>query len=221
MGSSRLPGKALKKIGNYNLIDWVIKYAKKNFNSEEIFVATTTSKNDDKLVEYLSSKKITLFRGSEKNVFSRFESISKNFNKNDIIVRFTGDNPIKSNSVIQSMKQKVMKNNIDYCCLRNLSKLAVEFIKIKLLDEIQSKKFFDILDIEHVTWNIRKKLKCSKLIINQEDFDMEPNLDRLITVDTSYDLSFLDEIVKKLDIAPGEDLNIASLYKFIKNVKSN
>ena len=109
MGSSRLPGKSLMKIGEYKLIDWVINYAKKNFFNEKIYVATTKSKDDDTLVEYLTNRDIKIFRGNELNVFSRFENISRNFNPDDIIVRFTGDNPIKNN----------LQSKINFCSVGN------------------------------------------------------------------------------------------------------
>lgn len=220
MGSKRLPGKSLMKIGEYKLIDWVIKYAKKNFSNEKIYVATTQSKDDDTLVEYLINKDIKIFRGNELNVFSRFENISRNFNSDDIIVRFTGDNPIKNNLIIQLMKSEVIKNNIDYCCLKNLSKLSVEFIKIKLIDQIQSTDYFNDDDKEHVTWNIRNKLNCNKLIIDQSKHKMMPKLDKLITIDTLEDLSFLEKLLKKISIIPGEDLNLILLYNTIKSLKN-
>lgn len=220
MGSSRLPGKSLMKIGEYKLIDWVINYAKKNFFNEKIYVATTKSKDDDTLVEYLTNKDIKIFRGNELNVFSRFENISRNFNPDDIIVRFTGDNPIKNNLIIQLMKSEVIKNNIDYCCLKNLSKLSVEFIKIKLIDQIQSTDYFNDDDKEHVTWNIRNKLDCNKLIIDQSKHKMIPKLDKLITIDTLDDLLFLEKLLKKINIIPGEDLNLILLYNAIKSLKN-
>lgn len=215
MGSSRLPGKSLMNIGNYRLIDWVIEYAKENFSDELIFIATTHSKQDDSLVKYLSSKDINIFRGSESDVFSRFEHIAKNFNQDDIIVRFTADNPIKYNCIIQKMKSKILTDNIDYCCLENLSKLSVEFIRIKLIDQIKSMEYFDKYDKEHVTWNIRNKLSCNKLIIDQIKENMKPELDKLITIDNAEDILFVEKLIKKLNIKPGEELNLTNLYNSI------
>lgn len=215
MGSNRLPGKSLMNIGNYKLIDWVIEYAKENFSDELIFLATTNSQKDDSLVKYLRGKNINIFRGSESDVFSRFERISKKFDQDDIIVRITGDNPIKYNSIIQKMKSKILTDKIDYCCLENLSKLSVEFIRIKLIDQIKSMKYFDKFDKEHVTWNIRNKLNCNKLIIDQTKENMRPEIDRLITIDNAEDILFVEKLIKKLNLRPGKELSLINLYKSI------
>ena len=220
MGSNRLPGKSLMYIANYRLIDWVVEYAKENFSDDLIFLATTHSKKDDSLVKYLSGKNINIFRGSELDVFSRFEQIAKNFNQDDIIVRFTADNPIKYNSIIQKMKSKILTESIDYCCLENLSKLSVEFIKIKLIDQIRSMEYFDKFDKEHVTWNIRNKLSCKKLVIDQIKENMRPELDKLITIDNAEDVVFVEKLIKKLNLKPGEEINLTNLYNSI-NEKVN
>ena len=113
------------------------------------------------------------------------------------------------------MKSKILSENIDYCCLENLSKLSVEFIRIKLIDQIKSMKYFDKYDIEHVTWNIRNKLNCNKLIINQIKENMKPELDKLITIDNAEDILFVEKLIKKLNLKPGEELNLANLYNSI------
>ena len=44
MGSQRLPGKMTCKIGNYRLIDWVIRRLKKSKSIHKIILATSNKK---------------------------------------------------------------------------------------------------------------------------------------------------------------------------------
>ena len=44
MGSQRLPGKMMSKIGNYTLIDWVIRRLKKSKLVNKIILATSNKK---------------------------------------------------------------------------------------------------------------------------------------------------------------------------------
>ena len=103
--------------------------------------------------------------------------------------------------------------------LKNLSKLSVEFIKVKLVDQIKSMKYFDKNDMEHVTWNIRNRLNCNKLIIDQTKYQMQPDLDKLLTVDNSEDILFFERLLKKVDIKPGGNLNLSNLYHAINIIK--
>ena len=50
MGSTRLPGKVLKRIGNFFLLDFLIKRVKKSKYLDDVVVATTINKKDDKII---------------------------------------------------------------------------------------------------------------------------------------------------------------------------
>ena len=55
--STRLPGKVLKKIGKYTVLNILIKRLSKLNKNFKIVVATGTNKNDDKISEFLKKKK--------------------------------------------------------------------------------------------------------------------------------------------------------------------
>ena len=55
MGSTRLPGKVLKKIMGRSLLDYQIERLKKVRNVEDVVVATTTNSNDDSLEKLCNS----------------------------------------------------------------------------------------------------------------------------------------------------------------------
>ena len=76
MSSNRLPGKVLMEVGGGKLIDRIIDSARQSKNVKKIYVATSTHKSDDPLVEYLDDKEVSIYRGSLDNVFARYQKIS-------------------------------------------------------------------------------------------------------------------------------------------------
>ena len=75
--STRLPGKVLKKIGKYTILEILIKRLRKIKTKYEIIVATSKDKSDNKISDFLKKKKIKVFRGSNKNVLDRFFECAK------------------------------------------------------------------------------------------------------------------------------------------------
>ena len=57
MNSKRLPGKVLKKLGKYPMLDILLKRLKKSKKKNKIIVATSKNKKDDKIVNFLKKKK--------------------------------------------------------------------------------------------------------------------------------------------------------------------
>lgn len=118
MNSSRLYGKVMKKINNVPLIELLYDRVKKSKLIDEIVIATTNKKSDDKFVQFLDAKKIKYFRGSESNVLNRVKNTAKKF-KAKIIVRLTGDNPLMDPNIIDYMLNIFLKNTKKYDYLTN------------------------------------------------------------------------------------------------------
>ena len=58
MGSSRLPGKILKPLGNSVVLDFLLKRLGKSAIIDEIIVATTESREDDQVVALFANDAI-------------------------------------------------------------------------------------------------------------------------------------------------------------------
>jgi spore coat polysaccharide biosynthesis protein SpsF (cytidylyltransferase family) len=71
MGSKRFPGKIFKKIKNFKSIELQIKRLKKSKKISKLVVATSNSKKDLKLTEFLKKNKILFYRSDEKNVLKK------------------------------------------------------------------------------------------------------------------------------------------------------
>ena len=63
MTSKRLPGKVLMKVNNKTFFEILINRLRKVNKISNIVLATTTNKQDDKLVNMASKLKLKVFRG--------------------------------------------------------------------------------------------------------------------------------------------------------------
>jgi glutamate-1-semialdehyde 2,1-aminomutase len=113
MGSARLPGKVLMPIGGIPAIDLLLKRLGNAKTLDEVIVATSSSKQDDVLAEHLNDQGISLFRGDENDVLSRFLEINL-LTQPDVIVRLTGDCPFVDPTVVDSVVKNLTAQAADY-----------------------------------------------------------------------------------------------------------
>lgn len=114
MGSTRLPGKIMKKLLGKEIILWSYERCKKS-NADKVIIATSTNNENDILEDFLKNKSIEFYRGSENDLLDRYYQIAKKFNNNDLkIIRVTSDCPFVDTYMINEMIQFYNKNNYDY-----------------------------------------------------------------------------------------------------------
>ena len=92
MGSTRLPKKVLKKIGDKNLLEHILFRLSKLKREVKVVIATSDLSKDDELEEFCDDTNTICFRGSEQNVLERYYLCAKEHNFSHV-VRLTGDNP--------------------------------------------------------------------------------------------------------------------------------
>ena len=204
LGSQRLPGKMLMKIGEFYLIEWVILRVKKSKKINQIFLATTSLEQDNALADIALNHDISVYRGSENNVLSRFVEINKICNA-DNIVRVCADNPFVSADEIDKLINYFILNECDYACnhkevLGNkyVDGFGAEIFTKNSLLEI-SKKSKKLEHFEHVTsyvWENQNQFKICALEPTKE-FTF-PNLS--FDIDTKDDLIEFNKLVSKFNI---------------------
>ena len=114
MSSTRLPNKVLMKIDNNNtILDFVINQLKSSKYLDEIIIATTNLPIDDKIINFAKKKQIKYFRGSEKDVLSRYYDCA-NFFSLDSIVRVTSDCPLIDPNILDNLIEKYVDSNCDF-----------------------------------------------------------------------------------------------------------
>lgn len=116
MGSSRFPGKPLKRIGKWSLIELVVKRVNQSSRVGRVVVATSTNPRDDILASHVMQLGFNVHRGSEEDVLSRFYDAVKSLTP-EIIVRITGDCPLISPSLIDHAVDTFAQEKVDYLAL--------------------------------------------------------------------------------------------------------
>lgn len=109
VGSSRLPEKVILPLNGKPSIYWVMNRTMACRDISQVYLATSVLSENDVLAEIAENYKWNLFRGSEEDVLSRFETITKEI-KPDIVVRVCADNfaidPNVISLTIQALKTK-------------------------------------------------------------------------------------------------------------------
>ncbi len=128
MGSSRFPGKPLKKINGKSMIEIIYRKVAKNKNIEKTFIATC----DKEIINFANLKKFNVIntkktheRASDRSAEALLK-IEKKYNKKfDIVLMVQGDEPmITQNMISKSLKPFKNNNNINVLnlCSKIISK---------------------------------------------------------------------------------------------------
>ena len=92
LDSSRLPQKALKKIGKKTLLEHVIDRAKQVQGKKKIIIATSKRTIDDQIASFAKINSIDIFRGNYKDIVKRAYDCCQFFNLKKF-ARICGDRP--------------------------------------------------------------------------------------------------------------------------------
>ncbi len=215
-GSKRLPGKVLKKIGKYSLIELLLKRLSKSKKLSKVVLATTKNKNDDYLTSLVSKLGYEVYRGSEDDVLSRYFKVAQK-NSAKYIVRITGDCPLVDSKIVDDIVNKTILTKSDYCS--NVLKYSfpdgfdVEVFNFKTLTKTykNSKSSFDK---EHVTpFMIRdKKIKKTNFLSTKK------NTKYRVCVDEQVDLDLVSKIFKHF--SPKLNFSYLDIIKFLNKNKN-
>ena len=221
MGSKRLPGKMMMRIGRYTLVEWVIKRLKKSKSINKI-ILVTTQKKDDLIFKNISQKlKINFFAGSEKDVLGRFVNSVKKVKKANII-RVCADKPFIEPKEIDRLIKFDKNKNYDYVCNRQIfnnnycTGFGAEILSLDLLrklDNLVKKKKFR----EHVTLYLWENKKKFKLYALEADKSLTyPNLN--FDIDLPKDYKMIKNLVEKFDIKINTPASKIIIYR-LKELK--
>lgn len=109
MGSSRLPGKVLMDLGGYPVLHYVVERCKMVTGVDEVIVATSTLRGDDRIADWCKAKNVSCFRGSENDVLARYYECASLYSP-DYVIRVTADCPFvdyeMASEIVHTMKQE-------------------------------------------------------------------------------------------------------------------
>ena len=166
MGSSRMPGKVMKKIDGIPMIELLIKRLSKSKMIDQIIVATSEKKGNSPLINHIESLNLICEIGDEDDVLKRYFNAAKN-NEVDIVVRITGDCPLIDSDLVDKCvatfldKKVSYLSNIDPCTYPDGLDIEVfSFEALKMSYELATSEY----DREHVTPYIRNSDEFAKFI---------------------------------------------------------
>jgi spore coat polysaccharide biosynthesis protein SpsF len=200
MSSTRLPGKVLLPLGKHTVLGQVIIRAKAIKMINEVVVATTNHLIDQAIVDECTKYDIISYRGSEKDVLSRYYEAAKE-RKADAIVRITSDCPLLDSEVSNEVVKRFNADaTLDYCSNglqrtfpRGLDTEVFTFEALEKAFLLAEKEF----EREHVTPYLYlnpDKFKVSNVEC-RSDFS-----NYRWTLDTQEDWLLIQEIYQRLNI---------------------
>lgn len=113
MGSTRLPGKMLRALGDKPMLGHVLGRLGTLKTPAQIIVATSTLTADNAIVAWCAAHNVACFRGSEQDVLDRYMACATHYQLSHI-VRLTGDNPFTDIEELDRLIALHVKGNYDY-----------------------------------------------------------------------------------------------------------
>lgn len=216
MGSTRLPGKIMKRVNGKSLLEYQIERIKQATLIDELVIATTTKESDECIVDFCHKQGLKYFRGSEKNVLERYYLSAKESNA-DVIVRMTSDCPLIDPVIIDKVISHFLNSDFDYVSntqIRSYPRgMDTEVFTYSSLEQayLKAKKDYEK---EHVTPYIYLNPNVYKIghVVNKIDYSKYR-----ITVDTPEDLKLISILIETLY----EERKIYHLDDILKEFEKN
>ncbi|MBV1820136.1 cytidylyltransferase domain-containing protein [Clostridium cochlearium] len=197
VGSTRLPGKVLKKICGKTVLEHDIDRLRRIKNIDEIIIATTTLERDNAITKECEKLGVKCFRGSEEDVLSRYYCAAKE-NNADVVVRVTSDCPLIDPEVSENIIQFYLDNKDKYDYVSNTIErtyprgLDTEVFSFRVLEKAFKESKLQ-RDREHVTPYIWDNSNIFKLYCYKNNVDYS---ELRWTLDTKEDFKLINKIYK-------------------------
>lgn len=192
MGSTRLPGKVMLRIGGYTLIQLLLKRLSESTEIDEIVVATSEHPNNKVLIEHVESLGFRCETGSEDDVLQRYYDTAVKCSA-DVVIRITADCPLIDPTIVDECVKEFKGSGVDYLSNNHpesfpdgLDVEVFSFLALSKANLEASSKF----DREHVTPYIRA---CNKFVIG-EFVSEDDHSDKRWTVDEVADFNVVRNI---------------------------
>ncbi|MEY2365244.1 glycosyltransferase family protein [Lysinibacillus capsici] len=213
MGSSRLPGKILKPLGDVDVLKYDIDRCRAIKGVNEVVVATSTLSQDDAIADWCEKHQVGYFRGSEEDVLDRYVQCAKQY-KPDYVMRVTSDCPFVDYEIGSEIVELMQKERKDIVLIDGQLPrgLAVELISYEALLYIH-KVGLESRHREHVTYYAYEFAEEFKSVTYKVPTNrIAPEL--RITLDTEEDYKLIYEIAKHFD---NPLISSANVIQFLKD----
>jgi spore coat polysaccharide biosynthesis protein SpsF (cytidylyltransferase family) len=190
LGSRRLPGKVLARIGTRTLLEHAL--LRLSTCGLPVIVATTDRPEDEAVEREARRLGAEVFRGDAEDVLGRFIGAARAFDLTGVI-RATGDNPCvdaEGPARVLALARRVEADHVVECGLPIGA--AVEVVTLEALERAYA-LVTDPYDREHVTSFIRRDSRFRALRVVAPGDVRRPGL--RLTVDTQDDLDFMRAVL--------------------------
>lgn len=176
MGSSRLPGKVLERVGKMSVIELLLSRLVESKLITKVVVAVPDDGQNQVLFDHVEQLGFSCEKGSETNVLERFHQTAKK-HEADAIVRITGDCPLVDSGLVDEVIEGFLTSGTDY------------------FSNVNPPTFPDGLDVEVFSWNTLKEtyLKADSLHDQEHvtPFIRESGLFNIGGLTSDEDLSYM------------------------------
>jgi spore coat polysaccharide biosynthesis protein SpsF (cytidylyltransferase family) len=195
MGSTRLPGKVLERIGSRSVLAHCVERLRLT-SGLQVIVATTTLAEDDAVVREAELLNTPVFRGADADVLDRFVEAARQFSLTEV-VRATADNPAVDLDAPERTLALLRRTGVDHVVEHGLPYgTAVEAISVEALCAAHAQAT-EAYDREHVTPFIRRDKRCRALDAIAPGHLRRPDV--RLTVDTAEDLDRVRRVLGTLE----------------------
>ena len=201
MGSTRLPGKVLKQIGDDTMLAQVIKRTQRANTITSVVVATTIKPSDDVIEAECQRLGVDVWRGNEDDVLDRYYQAANAYQAKSI-VRITSDCPLIEAQVIDRVVEAFQATQSDYASNfeertypRGLDIEVMTFAALEKAWREANERF----QRAHVTPYIYQNPQIFQIFSVKNEVDYS---NYRWTVDTDDDLAFVQVVYDKLRKSP-------------------
>jgi spore coat polysaccharide biosynthesis protein SpsF len=206
MGSSRLPGKVLKLLGEHPVIWHVVERCRRS-SVDAVWVATSDTPADDVLAQWCTHNSVAFYRGSEDDVLSRYVAIAA-LTQAERLVRVTGDCPLIAPEIIDLLLGILNDPAVDYAHVKAEEKypdalprgLNTEVFWRRTLEAFQ-RRATSMSHREHVTLLVEDKSQGFRIRrVPAPEGMARPGI--RLTLDTPDDYVMLQSLFQECPITP-------------------
>lgn len=225
-GSTRLPAKVLKKVGEETLLDIHLQRILQSKMISKLLVATTIEEGSEEIVRIATHNGLECYRGSIDDVLERFYFAVQNFAP-DYIVRITSDCPLIDPDVIDQVISVCIESGVDYAS-NTLKPTFPDGMDVEVFKYVALEKAFNEAVLkserEHVTPYIKKNSSFNGgLLFSSINIEALVDCsDYRMTVDTQEDFEVISTLIENVGKDKGWEVYVNYLNQNIdiRNINS-
>ncbi len=215
MTSTRLPGKVLMEACGKPMLELMIERVRRSKLLDDVVVATTTNREDDKVVAMCDRIGCTYYRGSEDDVLLRVLEAAQSVSA-DVIVELTGDCPCIDWRHIDYLLKYYLEHDYDFVA-NNTEQTFPDGFDIRIFSTKELARVNaatkDLKDHEHVSIyfpNNQDRFKCYNWCADKEE--RRPEYE--VTLDEQGDYELIKRIFEGL-YPNNPDFKCSEVIKFL------